>query len=279
MLDRCERLVLSDEVVAIAPVADGVPELGTSHAPYDVWFVHGLPPSDAGCDAPLFAVTPSRTSVGSGSRATWTFQRVFDTGSLARPKLVSTFATESAVPGKDGRVATDGIYSVHNAVVKGDLEYVSWYSDGVRVVDLADPRRPREVAWFVPPPSSPRQTAATARDGRRDMPVVWGVYPWKDMVLASDMNSGLWVFRVSGDARAGNGAGPGSAGSGSGSGGSGSGGSGRPAPEAAPNPDPAASPAGDQGRPGVVTWAALAGLALGLLAVGAVARSARRRRS
>ncbi|MEP7062196.1 MAG: hypothetical protein ABI881_07345 [Betaproteobacteria bacterium] len=37
--------------------------LGTRHAPYDVWFVHGLPPSDAGCDAPLFTVTPSRASV------------------------------------------------------------------------------------------------------------------------------------------------------------------------------------------------------------------------
>jgi hypothetical protein len=198
-------------------------------------------------------------AVGSGSRASWTFQRVFDTSSLARPRLLSTFATESAVPGKDGRVATDGIYSVHNAVVKGDLEYVSWYSDGVRVVDLADPGRPREVAWFVPPPSPPRQTAVTARDGRRDMPVVWGVYPWKDMVLASDMNSGLWIFRVTGDAKGGNGSG------------SGSGGSGQAAP--APNPDRGASPAGG---PGVLTWAAVAGLALGLLAVGAVVRSARR---
>jgi hypothetical protein len=28
------------------------------------------------------------------------------------------------------------------------------------------------------------------------MPMVWGVYPWKDLVLASDMNSGLWVLRV-----------------------------------------------------------------------------------
>jgi hypothetical protein len=170
------------------------------------------------------------------------------------------------VPGQDGRVATDGIYSVHNAVVEGDLEYVSWYSDGVRVVDLADPRRPREVAWFVPPPSRPRQTVATARDGRRDMPLVWGVYPWKGMVLASDMNSGLWVFRVTGDARAGN--------EGSGSGGSGQ--PATPAPEAAPEPDAAASPAGG---PGGVTWAALAGLALGLLALGAVVRGARRRHS
>ena len=94
-------------------------------------------------------------AVGSGSRRSWTFQRVFDTSSLEQPKLLSTFATESAVPGNDGQVATDGVYSVHNAVIEGDLEYASWYSDGVRVVDLSDPRRPREIASFVPPPPRP----------------------------------------------------------------------------------------------------------------------------
>jgi hypothetical protein len=98
------------------------------------------------------------------------------------------------------------------------------------------------------------------------MPVVWGVYPWKDLVLASDMNSGLWIFRVTGDAKAGNGSGSGSGASGQAA----------PAPEAAPNPAPAASPTGDPGGRGVLTWAALAGLALGLLAAGAVVRSARR---
>jgi hypothetical protein len=202
-------------------------------------------------------------AVGSGSRATWTFQRVFDTSSLERPRLVSTFATESAVPGNDGKVATDGIYSVHNAVIKGDRSYASWYSDGVRVVDLSDPGRPREVASFVPPPAPPRQTAATAQSGRRDMPVVWGVFPWKDMVLASDMNSGLWVFRVSDDAASKNGT-PGSA----------------PVPtripEVATETGPAA--AGPSGQ-AIATGVGVTGLALGLLAVGAVLASTRRRRS
>jgi hypothetical protein len=186
---------------------------------------------------------------------------VFDTSSLEQPKLLSTFATESAVPGNDGQVATDGVYSVHNAVIEGDLEYASWYSDGVRVVDLSDPRRPREIASFVPPPSSPRQSAATAQGGRRDMPVVWGVYPWKDLVLASDMNSGLWVFRVTADAKAPNG-----------------GGSGQPAtPPPAPQAAPAADRAGDPGDPGTLLWVGVAGLLLGLLALSLVARSARRR--
>jgi hypothetical protein len=207
-------------------------------------------------------------AVGSGSRASWTFQRVFDTSSLAKPELVSTFATESAVAGKDGRVATDGIYSVHNAVFDGDLEYAAWYSDGVRVVDLSDPRRPTEVASFVPPPSSPRQTAATAKGGRRDMPLVWGVTRWKDLVLASDMNSGLWIIRVTLDGKGTTQGGPGA-------------GQATPAPQATPPPQaaPEGGLAADQGRDGWggVRWVALAGLALGLLAAGAVARGARRR--
>jgi hypothetical protein len=205
-------------------------------------------------------------AVGSGSGASWTFQRVFDTSSLERPRLLSTFATESAVPGRDGKVATDGVYSVHNAVIDGDRSYASWYSDGVRVVDLSEPRNPREVAWFVPPPASPRQTAATAQSGRRDMPVVWGVFPHKGVVLASDMNSGLWIFRVTGGADSANG------GAGKAPGGAG------PGPGQAPAPQAAGDPAADRtGAPGVLLWVGLAGLALGLLALGAVVRAARLR--
>ena len=124
--------------------------------------------------------------------------------------------------------------------------------------DLSDPVHPHEVASFVPPPTPPpRQTAATAQNGRRDMPVVWGVFPWKDMVLASDMNSGLWVFRVTDDAD-GNG-------------------KAAPPPPAAPATVTAPVPA-ETDDPGGLLWVGLTGLALGLLAVGAVLASARRRR-
>jgi hypothetical protein len=159
-------------------------------------------------------------------------------------------------------VRRDGVYSVHNAVVRGTLEYASWYSDGVRVVDLADPRRPREVAWFVPPAGPARQTVASGQNGERGMPMVWGVYPWKDLVLASDMNSGLWVFRV----RAGRDpARPG--------------GSAAAPPPPAPPPTSAGSATtpGAAGGPDLVTRLSVVGLALGVLAVALVARSARRR--
>ena len=79
------------------------------------------------------------------------------------------------------------------------------------------------------------------------MPVVWGVFPWKGMVLASDMNSGLWVFRVTGAEE-----------------------------PPAPPPPPPTTPPGDSGDPDSFLWVGLAGLALGLLAVGMVVRAARR---
>jgi hypothetical protein len=127
------------------------------------------------------------------------------------------------------------------------------------VVDLSDPSRPVVVASFVPPPSPARQTAATAQGGRRDMPLVWGVTRWKDLVLASDMNSGLWVIRVTLD-----------------------GDRSKPAPGPVPTlqttPAKPAPPA-DPGGWATAQWVALACLALALVAAGALVRSVRRRRA
>jgi hypothetical protein len=89
-------------------------------------------------------------------------------------------------------------------------------------------------------------------------------------VLASDINSGLWIFRVTADTKGGNGGGSGAGGPGSGSGQPAT-----PPPQAAP--DQAANRADEPGGLGAAGWVALAGLALGLLAAGAVVRNARRR--
>ena len=170
-------------------------------------------------------------AVGSGSRRSWTFQRVFDTSSLEQPKLLSTFATESAVPGNDGQVATDGVYSVHNAVIEGDLEYASWYSDGVRWSTCPTPAAPARSPPSSRPPPRPASPRPPPRAAAATCP--WsGAYP-EGPVLASDMNSGLWVFRVTADAKAPNG-----------------GGSGQPAtPPPALRAAPAADRAGDPGDP------------------------------
>jgi ribosomal protein S18 acetylase RimI-like enzyme len=70
-----------------------------------------------------------------------------------------------------------------------------WMSDGIVVADIARPARPRIVARFVPS-ATPDPEGDTCGNGSGPCPFVWGVFPTKDYVLASDMNSGLWVLRL-----------------------------------------------------------------------------------
>jgi hypothetical protein len=129
-------------------------------------------------------------------RGTWGFQRIFDVSNPAAPVEIGRFATESAIPGRDGRIRRAGFYSVHNNVIVGRLQVVSWYSDGVRIVSLRDPRRPRQVAYFIPPPRRDPQRFWRAPNGARRFPQVWGVAVRGDLVYASDINSWLWIFRA-----------------------------------------------------------------------------------
>ena len=131
-----------------------------------------------------------------GGRFGWGFQRIFDLRNPVRPVRMSRFALEDAVAGRDGRIGRDGRYAVHNNVFVGNVQYVSWYSSGVRVVDLSNAARPREIAHFIPPPARDPQGYWEAPDGSRRFPLVWGVYPYRGLVFASDINSGLWIFRV-----------------------------------------------------------------------------------
>lgn len=119
----------------------------------------------------------------------WGGVQIWDARDPTNPRLRSVFRTENAV-----RFPTPGgeIYSVHNVVGAGRYALLSWYSDGVRVVDLADPDQPREVAAWTPP------ATADAQGSFPTAPMVWGVALAGDLVLASDINSGLWVLRSTG---------------------------------------------------------------------------------
>jgi hypothetical protein len=90
--------------------------------------------------------------------------------------------------------ATGGIGlndSVHDPKVFGRYAYFSWYGQGVVLFDLKNPRKPRFVTRFRPPPK--RDAHGLVCPGGA-CTAVWGVYPTGKYVLASDMNSGLWVL-------------------------------------------------------------------------------------
>jgi hypothetical protein len=112
----------------------------------------------------------------------WGGLRLWNLRDRAHPALLGTYLTPDAV---DPAVAGRGLFSVHNPQVAGSIVIASWYSDGVRVIDVSDPRTPRFVsAW-------------TGAGAPLDAPPVdvWGVALSGDLVLASDRNFGLYVLR------------------------------------------------------------------------------------
>jgi hypothetical protein len=118
----------------------------------------------------------------------WGYPRFYDISNPANPVPLSTFELETT-----RQTVTDrpGDFTVHDPKVRGNTVYFSWYAEGVVVVDISNPASPRQVAQFLPPPAEdPWGVFVPAQVN------VWGVDLYNQYVLASDMSSGLWVFRV-----------------------------------------------------------------------------------
>ncbi len=121
------------------------------------------------------------------------YLRVWDYSNLAAPVQIGQFRTPNSSSSKD---VAAGDYSIHNALVVGTDIYMSWYSDGIRVVDASDPTALQEVAYFVPP-SANNPVKPSQRGVLTNAPEVWGV-AYDDatgLIYASDMNSGLWILQ------------------------------------------------------------------------------------
>jgi hypothetical protein len=130
---------------------------------------------------------------GSGTEKGFGYLRVYDYSSLRAPKQIGSYETPNASGSKD---VNAGDYTIHNPLISGTDLYVSWYTDGIRVLDAKDPRNVREVAYFVPPsvnnPIQPSQRGVLTNATQ-----VWGVAydEARELVYASDMNSGLWILK------------------------------------------------------------------------------------
>ncbi len=130
---------------------------------------------------------------GSKTEKGWGFLRVYDYSDPSAPVQIGEYRTPNSIgPGDPGA----GDYTIHNPFFLNDTVYASWYTDGVRVIDVSDPANPVEVAYFVPPaaenPVKPRQRfvlPSTTQD--------WGVVvdPETGLIYISDMNSGLWILQ------------------------------------------------------------------------------------
>lgn len=76
---------------------------------------------------------------------------------------------------------------IHNMEIVGDKAYVSYYQDGVRIVDLSDPTMPREVAHYN------TWDDATATGAAFEGAV--GARPYGGLVYVADAAQGLIILR------------------------------------------------------------------------------------
>jgi len=115
----------------------------------------------------------------------WSGLRIWDYSDPANPILASTFNTVCSADPVDPICAPGGTYSVHNVIVEDGKAYVSWYSDGMLVIDISDPYNPVEIARFL--------DASTNGGLPNDF---WGVYKVRgeDEVFGSDRSGGLYIF-------------------------------------------------------------------------------------
>jgi hypothetical protein len=126
----------------------------------------------------------------------WGGQRLYDISDPSSVAELGTFVSERGASNDNGMaVHVDGRYSAHNAQIVDGIEYVAWYSDGVRIVDVSDPTMPVELGSFVPPARVDPLGYWDAPNGNRAFAMVWGVHVADDLIYVSDMHSGLWIVR------------------------------------------------------------------------------------
>jgi hypothetical protein len=131
----------------------------------------------------LLESAPPVTARAASVFAGWGPVRIFDISDPANPVTLSTFLTENS---QDEAIATEGIWwSAHLPEVRGNTAYVSWLSDGLRLIDISQPTSPREIGFW---------TGAGAPDHAPPV-FIWGVVPHGNLLLVSDINFGLYILK------------------------------------------------------------------------------------
>jgi len=105
--------------------------------------------------------------------------KVWNISNILAPAYVTQVLHDSAI--------------VHNVFIKGNLAYAAWYTAGLRVVDLSNPSSPQVVGYYDTYPTN----NAASYSGN------WGADPFfpSGKVILSDMQTGLYVVRYTGDKR------------------------------------------------------------------------------
>lgn len=123
-----------------------------------------------------------------GFEGAWGYPRIFDISDPANPEEIATFELPTT---RDPNPDRPGDFTVHDPKIRGNKLYLSWYAEGVVVLDISRPADPQMIGQFLPPPAEDPFGFFTPAQVN-----VWGVDLQRNYAVASDTSSGLWVFEL-----------------------------------------------------------------------------------
>jgi hypothetical protein len=89
------------------------------------------------------------------------FMWLFDATEINNIKPLSAYSmSEEDTPWKRGELGFGARFGAHqcNERMKDSLVHVTWFRGGLRIVDIADPVKPKEVGHFIPTPGTGQKT-------------------------------------------------------------------------------------------------------------------------
>ena len=89
-----------------------------------------------------------------------------------------------------------GNNSMHNVQIHGDLAYISYYEQGLRVLDISDPENPVEAGWYRDSEWDDTSCSFGIYRG------LWGVYalqPSRNIYVSEMCGGGLYVLQYTGE--------------------------------------------------------------------------------
>jgi hypothetical protein len=121
----------------------------------------------------------------------WGYGHIYDISDKANPVELATLTLPSTTqfppPGP-------GDFTIHDPKVRGNKLYTSWYTEGVVIWNIANPANPKRIGQFIPPEKA-EDPFGIFFPGE-EFVEIWGVDLGPGFAVASDMNTGLWVFKV-----------------------------------------------------------------------------------
>jgi hypothetical protein len=145
------------------------------------------------------------TATGPGHGCPWGWARIVDIANPQAPAVKAEYRTPENDPATcSSWDPPHTSYSAHNPTLTPHIAFSTWHSNGLQAVSIDDPRRPYQLAQFLPKPlksvmlEDPR-LSSDPDTGRNEKVVMWSYPIIKDgLIYVVDLRNGLYVLSYRG---------------------------------------------------------------------------------